>query len=29
MGIIFITGGAKSGKSKFAESLAFKREKRI
>ena len=29
MGIIFITGGAKSGKSKFAESLAFKREKRV
>ncbi|MDR2880223.1 MAG: bifunctional adenosylcobinamide kinase/adenosylcobinamide-phosphate guanylyltransferase [Fusobacteriales bacterium] len=29
MGIIFITGGAKSGKSKFAESLAFKREKRL
>ena len=29
MGIIFITGGAKSGKSKFAESLAFKRKKRV
>ena len=29
MGIIFITGGAKSGKSRFAENLAFKREKRV
>ena len=29
MGIIFITGGAKSGKSKFAESLAVKRKKRV
>ena len=29
MGIIFVTGGAKSGKSRFAESLAFKREKRV
>ena len=29
MGIIYITGGAKSGKSKFAESLAFRKEKRL
>ena len=29
MGIIYITGGAKSGKSKFAEKLAFKKEKRV
>ena len=29
MGIIYVTGGAKSGKSKFAESLAFKSEKRV
>lgn len=29
MGIIYITGGAKSGKSKFAEKLAMKKKKRI
>ena len=29
MGIILVTGGAKSGKSRFAESLAFKKEKRV
>ena len=29
MGIIYITGGAKSGKSKFAESIAMKKKKRI
>ena len=29
MGIIYVTGGAKSGKSRFAEELAMKKEKRI
>lgn len=29
MGIIYITGGAKSGKSKFAEKLAMEKKKRI
>ena len=29
MGIIYITGGAKSGKSKFAEKLAMKKKKRV
>ena len=29
MGIIYITGGAKSGKSKFAEELAMKKGKRV
>lgn len=29
MGIIYVTGGAKSGKSKFAEELAMKKGKRV